>query len=132
MTPKPAPWRRLLTATTFSAICLCLACDTDSVDRRSGLPRTALLGELTPEQGVALCDWTNSALGGYGRVMACPSGTRATDRDQAYCLCGLVTCPMLTVASIEDCSLAQGADLCKYYEVPECAALRVCASAEQQ
>jgi hypothetical protein len=37
---------------------------------------------------------------------------------------------MLTVAAIEDCSLAQRGDLCKYYEARDCAPLRVCAAAE--
>jgi hypothetical protein len=81
-------------------------------------------------QGAQLCDWTNEVLGGYGRTVACPASPRATDRDQAYCISGLASCPTLTVGDIEDCTLAQGADICKYFTTNACAALRACAFAE--
>jgi hypothetical protein len=94
------------------------------------LLRASTLPSLTPAQGALLCDWTNQVLGGYGRTVACAAGPRATDRDQAFCVSGLPSCPDLTVADIEDCTLAQGADVCKYFTATACAALRACVLGE--
>jgi hypothetical protein len=89
--------------------------------------RGSTLSDLTAEQGAQLCDWTNQQLGGYGRSLNCPVvGARATDRDRAYCISGLASCPGLTVGDIEDCTLAQGADICKYFTATECSPLWTC------
>ena len=96
----------------------------------SGLLRTSTLPSLTDAQGAQLCDWANQVLGGYGRTVNCPDGPRSTDRDQAYCMSGLPSCSTLTVGDIEDCTIAQGVALCKYFTVDACAALRACALAE--
>jgi hypothetical protein len=126
------------------AVVACVACssgglrpaapsDEDSgieASESSGLPRASLLPGLSPAQGAQLCDWANQVLGGYGRTVACAAGPRATDRDQAYCVGGLPSCPSLTVADIEDCTLTQGVDICKYFTANACAALRACALGE--
>jgi len=98
--------------------------------RLQELARTSTLPSLSAAEGAQLCDWANEVLGGYGRTVACPAGPRGTDRDQAYCLSGLPSCPDLTVADIEDCALAQGADVCKYFTANACATLRACALGE--
>jgi hypothetical protein len=92
--------------------------------------RATLLSSLSPAQGAQLCDWTNQQLGGYGRTAQCVVGPRATDPDQAYCMSGLSSCPGLTVGDIEDCTLAQGADLCKYFTAPACEPLWACTLCE--
>jgi hypothetical protein len=96
----------------------------------SGLPRTSAVVSLTPQQGAQLCDWTNREQGGYGRRVTCPSGPISTNVNQAQCVAGLpdlqLVCPALTVADVEDCTLAHGTDLCKYDAAPACAPLRAC------
>jgi hypothetical protein len=140
MTWQP-PWRAKAIVTLSVALCLgCSGAARPAVSAgdaglgeastSSGLPRASTLPSLTAAQGAQLCDWANQVLGGYGRTVACPAGPRATDRDQAYCISGLPSCPTLTVADIEDCSLAQGADICQYFTANACAALRACAFAE--
>ena len=86
---------------------------------------------LTSQQGAQLCDWINQTEGGYGRTVDCGSaGPLATDANQAHCVSGLpdlqLACPSLTVAQVEDCAMAEGADLCKYNTEPACAPLRAC------
>ena len=89
--------------------------------------RTSTLPSLTPAQGAQLCDWTNQQLGGYGRTVNCPVvGARATDVDQAYCISGLTSCPGLTVGDVEDCTLAQGTDICKYFTATQCSPFWAC------
>jgi hypothetical protein len=124
MTERPR-WRTSIAAIWTVGY---LACSSNAgpASTSSGLERTITLPTLTPAQGAQLCDWANRVLGGYGRTVACPAGMRATDRDQAYCVDGLQSCPTLTVADIEDCSLAQGADVCKYFTANACATIRQC------
>jgi hypothetical protein len=101
----------------------------------SGLPRTSTVANLTPAQGVQLCDWINEVEGGYGRTVNCAStGPMATNADQMDCVNGLpdfqFECPLLTVAQLEDCTNAEGTDLCKYNTDPACAPLRLCFSCD--
>jgi hypothetical protein len=100
-------------------------------DSGSGVPRDCTVVSLSPQQGAQLCDWINQAQGGYGRTMQCAFGPVATDPNQAHCVSGLpdlqVLCPTLTVAQVEDCTLAQGPDLCRYLTDVACAPLRACA-----
>jgi hypothetical protein len=96
----------------------------------SGLPRASTVVSLTPQEGAQLCDWTNRVQGGYGRRVTCPSGPLTTNVSQAQCVAGLpdlqLVCPALTVANVEDCTLAHGTDLCQYNAAPACAPLRAC------
>ncbi len=101
----------------------------------SGLPRTSTVASLTPEQGVQLCDWINQEEGGYGRTVNCAlTGPMATNANQMDCVSGLpdfqFECPLLTVAQLEDCTTAEGTDLCKYNTDPACAPLRLCFSCD--
>jgi hypothetical protein len=96
-----------------------------------GLPRASTVVSLTPAQGAHLCDWINQEEGGYGRTVNCVlTGPVATNLNQNDCVMGLPilqsTCPVLTVGDLEDCSLARGTDLCKYYTAAACAPLRAC------
>jgi hypothetical protein len=95
------------------------------------LPRASTVVSLTPDEGAHLCDWINQEEGGYGRTMDCAlNGPVATDASQSTCVAGLPdlasVCPGLTVADLEDCTLARGTDLCKYFTAAACAPLRAC------
>jgi hypothetical protein len=97
-----------------------------------GLPRASTVVSLTADEGAHLCDWINQQEGGYGRTMDCAltGGPVTTDMSQSACVMGLAdlpsTCPGLTVGDLEDCTLARGTDLCKYFTVAPCAPLRAC------
>ena len=142
---QPARWRTAATVAIGFVGCLRLGCSggkraavsseedsgTHEASTRSGLLRTTALLSLNAEQGAQLCDWTNGVLGGYGRTITCPvTGARATDRDRAYCISGLPSCPALTVGDIEGCTLAQGSDICKYFTATACQHLWMCTLAE--
>jgi hypothetical protein len=66
------------------------------------------VGSLTDAQRGELCDWTNSALGGYDLVTDCGGGnTVRNDTDQAACVAHLTyRCPV-TVGQFETCVLAE-------------------------
>jgi hypothetical protein len=106
-----------------------------STSAGSGLPRTSTVASLTAEQGVQLCDWINQVEGGYGRTVNCAlTGAMATNANQMDCVSSLpdfeFECPLLTVAELEDCTTAEGTDLCKYNTDPACAPLRLCFSCD--
>lgn len=86
--------------------------------------------QLTTTEQQAFCDQIAANQGGYGRVVSCSGGSQTTDTSRASCVAGLpslaVLCPTLTVGDIIGCSVAQGADLCKFTTIPECSALRAC------
>jgi hypothetical protein len=117
------------------------ACGSDSGDGHGsasaglGLPRASTVASLTAEQGVQLCDWINQVEGGYGRTVNCAAtGPMATNANQMDCVSSLpdfeFECPLLTVAQLEDCTTAEGTDLCKYNTDPACAPLRLCFSCD--
>jgi hypothetical protein len=86
---------------------------------------------LNLPQAEQLCDWLNQAQGGYGRVADCGAlDPVATNSTLSECVSGLPVlmylCPGLTVGQLEDCTLAQGTNLCRYDTIAACAPLRIC------
>jgi hypothetical protein len=108
------------------------ACTGEIDESGIGAPIGCPVLSLAGQQAARFCDWINAAQGGYGRTMDCGSqGPIATNKNQADCLSGLpdlqVLCPTLTVGQVEDCTLAQGPNLCAYLTLGACAPLRMCA-----
>ena len=101
---------------------------------RSGLPRVDRVVDLTSDQAAQFCDWLNEVQGGYHQHADCDGQPVSTDVDQASCVQAIpdlaFACPNLTVAQVEDCTVAQGTDLCQYNSVSACAPLRACAQVE--
>jgi hypothetical protein len=100
----------------------------------TGLPRSATFAGLTEAQAARLCDWANLKQGGYGRTVTCSDGTQeVTHADNLSCVESIpyvaVACPTLTVADVENCVNAIGADLCQTTTHPACANLAACAGA---
>jgi hypothetical protein len=105
---------------TFGVFVTSLSCGSGSSGPGSsiGLPRTTLLGMLTPSQAGTFCDWTNEKQGGYGRSVTCADGSQQhSDVDKATCVSVIpqfaTICPTLTVGDAEDCLNAIGRDQCK-------------------
>jgi hypothetical protein len=131
---------RLRAASAIAILVLAMAspgCSDDggqASNTTSGLPRGARVVDLTPEQAAQFCDWLNQLQGGYHQHADCNGQPVSTDVDQASCVQAipdlLFACPSLTVAAVEDCTVAQGPDLCNFNTVPACAQLRACAQAE--
>ena len=97
----------------------------------SGVPRASTVASLSASQAATLCDWENAKQGGYGRSVTCgDAGTRTTDTNQQECVMGMsytkTACPTLTVANVEDCANAIGADLCAISTNATCAPLATC------
>jgi hypothetical protein len=97
----------------------------------SGLSRTLTIASLSASQALSLCDWTNTKQGGYGRSVTCPDGmTDGTDPSAEVCVESAPTlgalCPTLTVADVEDCVNAIGADICARATNAACANLNEC------
>lgn len=97
----------------------------------SGVARGTALANLTFDQASVLCDWTNQKQGGYGRRVACPSGTvQSTSSSIDSCVSKTLglggQCQALTVANIEDCATAAGPDLCQLESAAACSPIWSC------
>ena len=131
---------RLRAASAIAVLVLAMTspgCNDDSgkaSNTTSGLPRGGRVVDLTADQAGQFCDWLNQLEGGYHQHADCNGMPVSTDVDQASCVQAipdlLFACPNLTVAQVEDCTVAQGTDLCKFNTELACAPLRACAQAE--
>jgi hypothetical protein len=121
---------------TLARICLLpilvslVDCGSDGPGPSSGVPRTALVSSLTPDQAAALCDWSAAVWGGYGQSRVCSDHTMTTTANRQACVGSLPLteqlCPALTVADVEDCSNAIGTDICAFEAAPQCANYAAC------
>jgi hypothetical protein len=80
------------------------ASDASDGPRRSGVPETKRLDELTAEEKKVLCDFKASFYGGYGKSIQCGEGLALPgDDSQDACLAMWpTTCPV-TVSQFEQC-----------------------------
>ena len=88
-------------------------------------------GNFTFDQASVLGDWTNQKQGGYGRRVACPSGTvQSSSSSVDSCVSKALglggQCQALTVANIEDCATAAGPDLCQLESAAACSPIWSC------
>ncbi|HXJ22778.1 MAG TPA: hypothetical protein VMT03_21350 [Polyangia bacterium] len=123
--------KRLLIGALFAASISCGSSGGGGAGNSSGVPRSSTIASLTTTQSATLCDWEDAKQGGYGRTVTCTDGsTRTTDTNQAECIAGMgyakTLCPTLTVADVEDCANAIGANLCEISTDPACANLAAC------
>ena len=95
----------------------------------SGVTGSKKLPQLTDADRKAICDWTASLYGGYGKSMACGSLTVYAPANQAECLAEAALVPstcQATVAQSEACVKAI-ADCDPSNEQTACSALMACA-----
>lgn len=73
------------------------------------LPADAKVMKLDMSQKAIFCDWYADQLGGYGSIKECLTGSIRMFEDQAQCVASglMYTCPILTVAQLAECTLAQ-------------------------
>jgi hypothetical protein len=69
------------------ALCPAAACGGGGLTASSGIDPDRQVGSLNDTERAALCDWTSSLSGGYGRDIVCSDGqTRPVDDTQQDCL----------------------------------------------
>jgi len=98
------------------------------------IDRKTQLIELTAGQKGALCDWQNTALGGYGKVTDCPGlPAMYNAKNQATCvvLAFFEPCPNVTVGDWETCVLAMLPSMGCDFPSAQCSAVyKLCPGAE--
>ena len=98
----------------------------------AGVPRTATVVSLDPNQLASLCDWVNASVGGYGSIDNCDGGgSRHANSTQQSCVSKVFGgCLSLTVGALEDCVNAIGGDLCRTDTASACVGLNQCGSTD--
>jgi len=98
----------------------------------AGVPGTATVISLDPNQLASLCDWVATSVGGYGSIDNCDGGgSRHANDTQQSCVSKVFGgCPSLTVGTLEDCINAIGGDLCRTDTAPACVGVNQCGSTD--
>ncbi len=84
---------------------------------------------LTSSQIGQVCDWQEGLLGGYGAVVACPSGNTDNFTNQAQCVEALTFSPggcTMTFGEYEACVEARAPSHGCSYPDPQCTKFFLC------